>query len=75
MNMSFNGADFAWVVIAGTMSVLVSMLWLYIAWRAMRAHELLAAAADQIARNDTKNFAAAIANRSAANAVLPQRNG
>jgi uncharacterized membrane protein len=68
MSMSFNGADAGLMLIAGFFSVLVSLIWLYIAWRAMRAHERLAAAADQIARNDTKNFAAAIALRSSARA-------
>lgn len=74
MSMSFNGADAALVFVAGFFSVLMGLVWIYVAWRAMRAHERLAAAADQIARNDTKNFAAAIANRSSANAS-PQRNG
>ena len=51
MNMSFNGADAAWVVIAGVISVVMSVLWLYIAWRAMKAHERLAGAAERMARS------------------------
>jgi hypothetical protein len=48
--MSFNGADIAWVVLAGTFSVAMSFVWLYIAYRAMKAHERLAAAAELMAR-------------------------
>ena len=50
MQMSFNGADAIWVVIAGAFGILTSLLWLYIAWRAMKAHERLATAAEQMAR-------------------------
>jgi uncharacterized membrane protein len=50
MNMSFNGADVVWVIAAGFVGVLASILWLYIGWRAMRAHERLAAAAEKMTR-------------------------
>ena len=48
--MSFNGADIIWVIVAGSASVIASILWLYIAWRAMKAHERLARAAEQMVR-------------------------
>jgi hypothetical protein len=48
--MSFNGADGVWVVIAGTVSILMSVLWLYLAYRAVKAHERLASAAELMAR-------------------------
>ena len=54
--MSFSGASGLIVWLAGLFSVVVSLLWIYIAWRAMRAHEKLAAATDQIAKNDTRYF-------------------
>jgi len=50
MNVSFNGTDVVWVLIAGTFSVVMSLVWLYIAYRAMKAHERLAVAAELIAR-------------------------
>ena len=50
MNMSFNGADIIWVIVAGAASVIASIFWLYIAWRAMKAHERLARAAEQMVR-------------------------
>jgi hypothetical protein len=63
--MSFSGGGAPdWAVFVAILGVGMSFLWIYIAWRAMRAHERLAAAADQIAQNDTKHFAAAIAGRS-----------
>jgi uncharacterized membrane protein len=51
MSMSFNGADAAWVAIATAVGIASALLWLYIGWRAMRAHERLASAAEQIARS------------------------
>ena len=50
MSMSFNGADAVWVAIATAVSVATAVLWLYIGWRAMRAHERLASAAEQLSR-------------------------
>ena len=65
MNMTFSGGGAPdWAVFVAILGVVMSFFWIYIAWRAMRAHETLAEAADQIARNDTKHFAAAIASRS-----------
>ena len=65
MNMTFSGGGAPdWAVFVAIFGFGISFFWIYIAWRAMRAHERLAAAADQIARNDTKHFAAVIASRS-----------
>jgi hypothetical protein len=50
MNMSFNGADAVWVVIAGAFGIASALIWLYIGWRAMAAHERLAKAVDLLAR-------------------------
>ena len=53
MQMSFNGADMLWMVLAGAFSVAGAVLWLYIGWRAMRAHEKIASALDSLARTST----------------------
>jgi uncharacterized membrane protein len=45
-----NGLSVLWIVLAGALSVAVTVLWLYIGWRAMRAHERLASAAEHMAR-------------------------
>ena len=50
MSMSFNGADSIVVAFATIVGVVSALLWLYIGWRAMRAHERLASAAEQMAR-------------------------
>jgi hypothetical protein len=39
-----------WVAVLGVVSFVPTLIGLYIAWRAMRAHEKLASAADQMAR-------------------------
>jgi len=49
MNLA-NGASLVWILLVGAFSVAMSVLWLYIAWRAMRAHERLASATEQMAR-------------------------
>jgi len=54
MNMSFAGADLAWVLIVGTFSVLVSLVWLYLGYRAVKAHERLATAAELMSRVSTR---------------------
>ncbi len=46
-----NGASVLWIILAGLASIVVTVLWLYIGWRAMKAHERLAAAAEQMARS------------------------
>jgi len=51
MSMSFNGADSLIVALATIVGVASALLWLYIGWRAMRAHERLAAAAEQMSRS------------------------
>ena len=48
--MTFNDPPVWVALIAGTFSVGVTVLWLYIAWRAMRAHERLAAAAERMSK-------------------------
>ena len=49
MNMTLSGATGAitWLVLI--VGVIGSLLWLYIGWRAMRAHERLAIAVERIA--------------------------
>jgi len=47
MNLA-NGAGLLWILLAGVFSVGVTTLWLYIGWRAMKAHERLARAAEQM---------------------------
>ena len=56
--MSFNGGGApAWAMIVGILSVGMSLLWLYIAWRAMKAHERLASAAEKMARSSGQTSA------------------
>jgi sensor c-di-GMP phosphodiesterase-like protein len=43
-----------WIPLAGFVGVVASILWLWIAWRAMKAHERLARAAEQIAQASTR---------------------
>ena len=71
MNMTFNGADGAIFFIATSLSVLTMLFWMYIGWRAMRAHEKLAQAANQIARSDTRNFLARLTEKRADSATPP----
>jgi hypothetical protein len=52
--MTFNGAPEIVALIATAFGVIFSLYWVYIAWRAMRAHERLAAAVERIATIDAR---------------------
>ena len=54
MSMTFNGAPEIVAVIATVFGALFSLYWIYVAWRAMRAHERLAAAVERIASIDAR---------------------
>lgn len=49
MNLTFNGSSVGLMVFATFWSFIVMLFWMYVAWRAMRAHERLAAASEAIA--------------------------
>jgi hypothetical protein len=53
MNFNVNGAGgVILALVTGLVGFSMSLLWLYIGWRAMRAHERLAAAAEELALRD-----------------------
>ncbi|MET0232412.1 MAG: hypothetical protein ABW186_15895 [Rhodanobacteraceae bacterium] len=53
MNLA-NGASLLWIVLAGLFSLAVTIAWLYLAYRAVKAHERLAAAAELMSRVSTR---------------------
>ena len=54
MNLA-NGASLLWIVLAGLFSLAVTIAWLYLAYRAVKAHERLAAAAELMSRVSTRS--------------------
>ena len=54
MNFTVNGPSVALVIFGEACSVLVTIFWMYVAWRAMRAHERLANAAVVMSRSDVR---------------------
>ena len=54
MNMSFNNADGWMLALFTIVSYGIVIMWLYLAYRAMKAHERLAAAAEKLAHRSMK---------------------
>lgn len=49
--INFPGSDAAVLaIVLGLVGVVVTLFWMVVGWRAMKAHEKLAAAAEEIAR-------------------------
>jgi len=54
VSMSFNGADSVIVALATIVGIASALLWIYIGWRAMTAHERLAKAVELLARGPVR---------------------
>lgn len=54
MNLTFNGPTDALFWVAATWGIVVTLFWMRVAWRAMRAHEQLAAAAHATAKTQVQ---------------------
>ncbi len=55
MNMTFNSpVDGAYFVLATLFSTFVVIFWMYVGWRAMRAHERLAVAVERLAPQESR---------------------
>jgi uncharacterized membrane protein len=56
MNLNLHSAGFGFFAfLAVVWGLLVTVFWLVVAWRAMRAHERLASAAEELARKNRPN--------------------
>jgi hypothetical protein len=55
MNMTFNSpVDGAYFVLATLFSTFVVIFWMFVGWRAMRAHERLAVAIEKLAPQEPR---------------------
>ncbi len=59
MNFTLNQATGLSALFAIVFGVGTALFWMFVAWRAMRAHERLAAALERIALHSARNSAAA----------------
>ena len=66
MNWTVNGASTGEALLAMAVAALAALYWMYVAWRAMRAHERLAAALERLALHSTRPAAASARERDGA---------